>query len=147
MTPHVYEIEVTAVSIDIQGHVNNVEYVRWMQDAATAHSDAVGCTAATRQHGSAWVARSHRIEYLRPAFEGDCLEVRTWVSDIHRRVASLRSYEFVRRGDGVLVARGETEWVYVDSATGRPRSIPEHIRALFPREPPAGEAAPTTPEP
>ena len=26
--------------IDTQGHVNNVVYVRWMQDAATAHWEA-----------------------------------------------------------------------------------------------------------
>ena len=34
-------------------------------------------------------------------------------------------------GDGALLARGETDWVYFDVAAGRPRSIPETIAAMF----------------
>lgn len=128
--PHVHEVEVTAAAIDVNGHASNIEYLRWMQDAAIAHSDAVGCTAATRAAGATWVVRSHHIEYLRPAFAGDRLEVRTWVAD-YRRAFSLRKYELVRQGDGLLLARGETSWAFVDSASGRPRSIPSHIQALF----------------
>ena len=40
-------------------------------------------------------------------------------------------YEFVRAGDGTTLAKGETEWVFVDAQTGRPRSIPQEIQALF----------------
>lgn len=130
MNKHILSIEVTAASIDGLGHVNNVEYVRWMQDAATAHSGTVGCTAATQAAGAAWVARSHHIEYLRPAFEGETIEVRTWVADV-RRAFSLRKYEFVRPADGTLLARGETDWVYVELASGRPRTVPKEIMALF----------------
>jgi acyl-CoA thioester hydrolase len=130
---HVYELEVPASAIDANGHANNVEYVRWMQEAATAHADAVGCTAATRAAGSTWVVRSHHIEYLRPAFVGDRVEVRTWVADF-RRTFSLRKYELVRRGDGAVLARGETDWIFLDSR-GRPRSIPQEIQALFEVQP------------
>ncbi len=130
MAQHIHRIEVSEASIDRLGHVNNVEYVRWMQDAATAHSDAVGCTAATEAAGAAWMARRHQIEYFKPAFAGDRIEVRTWVSDV-RRAFSLRRYEFVRTGDDTLLARGETDWVYVDLTSGRPRSVPQEIRAMF----------------
>ncbi len=133
--PHVYPVEVSASAIDANGHANNVEYLRWMQEAAWSHSDAVGCTAATRSAGATWVVRSHHIEYLRPAFAGDVVEVRTWVADF-RRAFSLRKYELVRRGDGAILARGETDWVFVDATSGRPRSIPEPIRALFDRQAP-----------
>ncbi len=122
------EIKVTDAEIDENGHVNNVEFVRWMQEVAISHSDAAGCTAATRANRAAWFARRHQIEYLRPVRAGEQISVRTWVGDI-RRVASLRRYEFVRGGE--IVARGETDWVYVDSASGRPRSIPQEIRAMF----------------
>lgn len=130
MSEYVYLIEVPASAIDALGHANNVEYVRWMQEAATAHSDAAGCTAATLADGAAWVVRSHRIEYVHAAFAGDVVEVRTSVADV-RRVASLRRYEFVRRGDGALLARAETDWVYVDALSGKPRRIPDTIRAIF----------------
>ena len=32
------ELTVGAESIDIQGHVNNREYMRWMEEAATEHA-------------------------------------------------------------------------------------------------------------
>ena len=128
--PHVYEIAVAESAIDTNGHANNVEYLRWMQDAAAAHSNAVGCTQATRAAGATWVVRSHHVDYLRPAFAGDRIEVRTWVVDF-RRAFSLRKYELVRQGDGALLARGETNWAFVDTSTGRPRSVPEEIQALF----------------
>jgi acyl-CoA thioester hydrolase len=127
---HVYQVEVSTSAIDANGHANNVEYLRWMQEAAWSHSDAVGCTDATRAAGATWVVRSHHVEYLRPAFAREVVEVRTWVADF-RRAFSLRKYELVRRGDGTVLARGETDWAFVDAASGRPRSIPEPIRALF----------------
>jgi acyl-CoA thioester hydrolase len=127
---HRYELKVPESAIDANRHVNNVEYVRWMQEAAVAHSDAVGCTAATQAAGATWVVRTHRIEYRRPALTGDHLEVRTWIAD-YRKVVSLRKYEFHRLGDGTLLAQGETDWVFVDLVTGRPKRIPPEIERLF----------------
>jgi acyl-CoA thioester hydrolase len=110
--------------------VNNVEFVRWMQDAAVAHADARGLTAATREAGATWVVRSHRIEYLRPAMAGDRINVLTWVADF-RRAFSLRRYRFTRASDGTVLARGETDWVFVDVKTGRPKSVPEELKGMF----------------
>lgn len=125
-----YEVRVTASAIDANGHANNVEYVRWMQEAAIAHADAAGCTAATSAAGAMWVVRSHRVEYRRPAVEGDVLCLVTWLHD-YRRAFSTRKYRFERAKDAAVLAEGETEWVFVDVATGRPRSIPAAIAAMF----------------
>ena len=127
---YTYELEVPASAIDANGHANNVEFVRWMQEAAVAHADAVGGTAATSAAGATWVARSHKIEYRRPAFAGDRVRVVTWVGNV-RRAFSLRRYRFERPADGTVLAEGETDWVFVDAATGRPRTVPEAIRAMF----------------
>lgn len=70
------------------------------------------------------------IEYFRPAFEGDEIEVRTWVVNL-RRVRSLRRYEFSRKDDGSLLVNGETDWVFVNVNSGRPMAIPENIASLF----------------
>lgn len=125
-----YEIEVPPSAIDANGHVNNVQYVQWMQEAAVAHFTAAGGTPIMQAHAATWVVRSHQIEYLRPAQAGDRLAVRTWVEDF-RRVMSLRKYEFTRSPDRTVLARGQTEWVFLDLATGRPKSIPPELRALF----------------
>lgn len=77
-----------------------------------------------------WFVREHRIEYLFPAFAGEEVEIRTWVENI-RRVRSLRKYEFVRRSDGKVLVKGETDWVFVDAKTGRPLPIPEEVSKVF----------------
>jgi acyl-CoA thioester hydrolase len=135
---HEYEITVDPSAIDANGHVNNVEFVRWMQDAAVAHADARDLTAATRDAGATWVVRSHRIEYVKPAFVGDRVRVLTWVADF-RRAFSLRRYRFVRANDGTLLARGETDWVFVDVASRRPKSVPEGLKSMFELPPPDWE--------
>ena len=133
-----HEFTVALASVDENGHVNNVEYVKWMQDVAVAHSDTVGCSRATQEAGATWVARSHRIEYLRPAFAGDRIAALTWVCNF-RKVRSVRKYKFLRTTDGAVLAEGETDWVFVDAATGRPRSIPEIVSVLFVLVPPEKE--------
>ena len=125
-----HEFDVGSDVIDPNGHVNNVAYVQWMQDAAVRHGDVRGLTAATREAGATWVIRSHRIDYLRPAMAGDRIKVMTWVADF-RRAFSLRRYRFTRALDGTVLARGETDWVFVDVTTGRPRSVPEGLKSMF----------------
>lgn len=125
---HEFPLEVPPTAIDANGHANNVEYVRWMQDAAISHSDATGCSAATRNAGASWVVHSHHVEYLRPVFAGEKLVIRTWVATM-RKTSSMRKYLFLRGGQ--TVARGETVWVFVDSGTGRPRAIPESVSSVF----------------
>ena len=65
-----------------------------------------------------------------PSFAGDPVTAMTWVADL-RRVQSQRKYRFLRQTDESVLAQGETEWVFVDAATGRPRAIPQPIKALF----------------
>jgi len=128
----VYQIEfkVPDTAVDGNRHVNNVAYVQWMQEAAMGHAEAAGCTRMTRAGGATWVVRTHRIEYLRPAFAGEMLRVETWVADLSR-VRSLRRYKFIRAADGIVLAQGETDWVFVDALTGRPRAIPPEIGQVF----------------
>jgi len=77
-----------------------------------------------------WVVREHKIEYLLPAFAGEEIEIKTWVENI-RRVRSLRKYEFIRKADGKLLVKGETDWVFVDVKTGSPRAVPDTVVKVF----------------
>lgn len=132
--PEIYEhvLTVGPEAIDVNGHVNNVEYVKWMQLVAVAHSAAQGWDDARyQQAGGTWVARSHFIEYLQPAFAGEEVLIKTWVSDF-RKVRSKRKYKMLRKSDGAVLARAETEWVFVNIATGRPVSAFAEVVASFP---------------
>ena len=125
-----YKLTVCPDMVDVNGHVNNIEYLQWMQTAAVLHSEIQGCTKATVALGATWVVRSHYIEYLRPAFAGEDVIVLTWVSDF-RRVKSLRRYRIIRVADNAVLVEGETDWVFVDAKTGRLRSIPANVISAF----------------
>lgn len=124
-----HDLVVPPDAIDAFGHVNNQRYIAWMQEVAMAHSAANGWPMERYLESSgAWVVRSHFIEYLRPAFAGDALEIYTWASSLALREVT-RKYRFRRAGQAL--AKAETKWVYVDIRSGRPRRIPEELLASF----------------
>jgi acyl-CoA thioester hydrolase len=122
---------VPAAAIDLQGHVNNLAYVGWMQDVAIEHSAAAGWPMARYlELGAGWVVRSHFIEYLRPGFAGEVIGAHTWVPRFEQR-STPRRYLFVRESDRQVLAKAETIWVFVDLGTGRRRTIPPELLGAF----------------
>ena len=93
------------------------------------HYEAIGAIQAQGTEAT-WVIREHRIEYFLPAYAGEEVEIKTWVENV-RRVRSLRKYEFIRKADGKMLVRGETDWVFVDAKTGAPRVIPPEVIKTF----------------
>ena len=131
--PAIYTLRHTIVDteIDRQGHVNNVEYVKWMQRAAVEHSTAQGWPPQRYERiGSVWVVRSHTIEYLQPAFAGEQIEVETWVADF-RKIQSRRKYRIVRPSDASLLAIAETNWAFIGLERHVPRRIPKELIESF----------------
>jgi acyl-CoA thioester hydrolase len=124
---YIRSFTIPAEAIDENGHVNNVAYVQWMQDIAVEHYAAIGGIAA-QGNDATWFIREHRIEYFLPAFAGEEIEIKTWVENV-RRVRSLRKYEFVRKSDGKILVKGETDWVFVDAKTGAPLH-PEEVSGI-----------------
>lgn len=123
---------VPEAAIDVNGHVNNVQYVQWMQEAAMAHSAALGWpTARFLSLGRTWIIRSHAIEYFHSAFAGEIIHILTWVADF-QKIRSLRKYKFFRPADGVVLAAAETLFIFCDLATGRPVSIPLEVQQSYP---------------
>jgi acyl-CoA thioester hydrolase len=80
--------------------------------------------------GHLWLAYETAIEYLHPVVYGDTIEVKTWVGDF-RRVRSRRMYEFRKAGEDTLVARANTDWVYLEAGTERPAVVPPEMIAAF----------------
>lgn len=118
-------ILVAPSDIDAQGHVNNVVYLRWMQEAATAHWD----TAAPAEHKAkvSWVVTRHEIDFKAPAFVGEQLVARTWVGEPSGATWE-RFIEIRRTGDDRLLARGRSVYAALDRVTGRPRRVDAELR-------------------
>ena len=129
---HIKSLRVSEEAIDIHNHVNNQEYLRWMQELAIEHSTALGWPLERYlESGASWYVKTHFIDYLRPALLGDTLLACTWVSAMDER-SSPRHTLFLRESDRQIVARAETLWIYVSLKTGRPLRIADDVRAAFP---------------
>lgn len=123
-------MEITPADIDELGHVNNVVYLRWVQDAATAHWRA----AATKeqQEAIAWVALRHEIDYKHPAMPGDAIVASTWVGSAES-VRFERLVEILRANDRKLLAHARTLWCPISRATGRVTRVGDDVRRVFSR--------------
>ena len=121
-------IAVQPDDIDRLGHVNNVVYLRWIQDAAIAHWRVLATPA--QQTEVAWVVVRHEIDYKRPVRLGDGVVARTWVGLASRNTFE-RHTEIVRTSDGKMLAQARTLWCPVDPGTGRPVHVSADIRARF----------------
>jgi acyl-CoA thioester hydrolase len=131
----VHRVTVGDADLDELGHANNIQYVRWLQDAAIAHSSHVGLTYQRYVAlGGVFVVRRHEIDYLRSALRGDALEVRTHVASV-MAAKSERRYEIVRLSDETVIVRALTLWGFIDTTMGRPMRIPDEIYVAFGFEP------------
>jgi acyl-CoA thioester hydrolase len=125
-----FELSFPVVSddIDFLGHVNNVVYLRWVQDVAIAHWRELA--TAQEQATLLWVVVRHEIDYKRPAFLGDTVLARTWVGEAQRRNFE-RHTELLREADGRLLAKARTFWRPIDKATRKAVAVDEVLRARF----------------
>jgi acyl-CoA thioester hydrolase len=114
--------------IDVLGHVNNVTYLRWVQDVAVAHWTAFAPAADLEK--LAWVVLRHEIDYKQPARLGDRIVARTWVGHA-TRVRFERHTELLRASDRALLAKALTLWCPIDPSTGKPAGVSAEVRARF----------------
>lgn len=130
MSAIVFEMTVPVLPGDIykQNHVNNMVYLRWVQDAATAHWQAIASPDA--QNAIDWVVLRHEIDYKMPAMPGDKVLLRTWVGKA-TRLSFERFTEIRRKNDGRLLSNARTLWCPVSARTGRPTRVSAEVRAQF----------------
>jgi acyl-CoA thioester hydrolase len=105
--------------IDELGHVNNVVYLRWVQEASAAHWSTLADEQVRREN--LWVVLRHEIDYSQAAIPGDELHAETWVGETEG-VRSVRHVNILNRS-GKLLASAKTTWCLIDAKTGRPKRV------------------------
>jgi acyl-CoA thioester hydrolase len=125
------DLVVPPSAIDGNGHVNNVQYVQWMQEAAMTHSAALGWPQERfKSLGRTWIIRSHTIEYLHSAYVGETITVFTWVSTFDK-IRTLRKFKFYRAATNTVLATAATLFLFCDLETGRPLHIPREVQDAY----------------
>ncbi|MBI1768425.1 MAG: acyl-CoA thioesterase [Bacteroidetes bacterium] len=121
-----YTIGILPEDIDELGHVNNVIYLRWVQQVAAAHWNSKAARAITDNYF--WVVLRHEIDYLKPALLNDKITAHTWVSSMEG-AKSVRHVKFFANGNALAYAK--TVWCLLDASTMKPKRIGDDIKSIF----------------
>ncbi|MBO3696937.1 thioesterase family protein [Roseivirga sp. E12] len=114
--------------LDELNHVNNVQYLQWIQDVAKQHWEV--CAEQQWVDKYAWVALSHFIEYKKPAFLNDTLLIQTHVHEFDG-VKSNRLVRISNQASGDLIVQSSTSWCMLDREKNRPTRVLEAMVEAF----------------
>lgn len=125
-------ITATPADIDELGHVNNAVWVRWIQDMATAHWQAL----APPEHVAAyiWVVTRHEIDYRGNVSVGETVTGETWVPGKPYGARFDRHVRFTG-ADGKVKVEAISTWALLDRTTGRLLRVRDEIAAPFMERP------------
>lgn len=119
---------VPSSAIDIRNHVNNLAYLEWCLDIAETHWKLKA--PDDFQNKYVWYVIHHAIDYKGEAFEGEELEISTWIEK-NEGVKSERRYKIIRIKDNKTLIEAKTIWCLLNVKTLRPTKITEEISNLF----------------
>ncbi len=128
MKTYTQQFVVEEKHLDELQHVNNVQYLQWVQDIAGAHWQSL--IENSKENFGIWVVRSHFIEYKRQVKLDDFLRVVTHV-EVTEGFQSERHVRFFLGDTDTLVAQCRTQWCYLDPETQKLLRIPEKVHAVF----------------
>lgn len=108
------QVEVTEEHIDKNNHVNNVQYVKWVEEIADEHWDFV--KHKTNNPYDIWMLLDHHIQYKKQVYLGETITIKTYPKT-PEGIRQPRKVEFYCNGQ--LVADSLTLWVFIDKETQR----------------------------
>ena len=121
----VIDIDVQSEHIDELGHANNAVYVTWLEACAWQHSQHLGLGLGDyRRLDRAMAVLRHEIDYLAAAYQGDELQLGTWIVDSDQRLKMKRNFQLIRPADRMTLLRAQTTFVCIQLSTGRPKRMP-----------------------
>lgn len=125
-----FTLTITAGADDIDelGHVNNAVWVRWIQDIAVAHWQAVA--PPEQVETLVWVVTRHEIDYRGNVAAGETVTGETWVPEPPKGARFDRHVRFLGR-DGKVKVQAVTTWALLERATGRLLRVRPDIAAPF----------------
>lgn len=115
---HIKEILITKEHLDQMNHVNNVQYVHWVEEMAKEHWDILRHN--TNYVDDFWFLADHHIQYKKQVYEGDILTVKTY-SQKPDGIRQPRKVEFYKNDE--LMVDSKTLWVLIDKDTQKIKRI------------------------
>jgi acyl-CoA thioester hydrolase len=130
--PYTRRPRVSASDIDELEHTNNTVYVRWCEEAAWAHSAALGMDIADyRRLDRAMAVVEGRYRYLQASYLDDKIETATWITHWDQRLIMTRHFQVRRVADTTTLLRGEVKFACIAISSGKPRRLPPEFIASY----------------
>jgi acyl-CoA thioester hydrolase len=127
--------DVRYAETDQMGVVHHANYLVWFEVARTELCRQAGFHyAEIERQGLLLLVTGAQLSYRAAARYGDAVDVACWVDRVASRGVTF-AYRVAR--DGVLLATGETEHVWVDAGSRRPTRFPADLVEPFRRFLPA----------
>ncbi|NYI08337.1 acyl-CoA thioesterase [Allostreptomyces psammosilenae] len=129
MSRHVYACPIRWSDMDAFQHVNNVVYLRYLEEARVDFMFTLASREGAKGLASGIVVARHEIDYLRPlVHRPEPVTIETWITRLGNASMSL-AYE-IKDGD-LVYARASSVLVPYDLTEGRPRRLSEEERAFL----------------
>ncbi|SFB76447.1 acyl-CoA thioester hydrolase [Nocardioides terrae] len=123
-----YPLHVRFSDVDAYGHVNNVKYFEYFQEARLACVTALSRQAGVDAFPSMVVAQAD-VVYSRPIlFRPEPYDVNTWVARVGRTSLVMESELLA---EGQVLSRARYAMVFFDRATERSVEPPADVRAML----------------
>lgn len=124
-------IKVRNYHIDSYGHVNNAQYLNYLEDARTDFFDELGFSLPSlRARGLQIFITNVNLRYRQPAKLGDTLLVYGWLGELASRRATWQ-HQVLNQQTSELVLTASVSGMFLND--GRLASIPQDIRAVMQR--------------
>lgn len=114
--------------IDVYGHVNNAVWLRWMEELAMTHWNAVA--PAEHREAYVWFVTRHEIDYRGNIGEGESC---TGTTEIREGPSGARfdRYTTFRASNGKVLVEAKTTWAMIDRISGRLLRVPREVVEPF----------------
>jgi acyl-CoA thioester hydrolase len=117
--------------LDALRHVNNANYVHYVEQAALDAATAAGWSLAEQlAAGGRFRAVTHDLEYLEAALYGEALSVVTWPDALTAETLDRRTW-ICRAAAPRPVLRAASRYAWVDAESGEARTMPSALRAAL----------------
>jgi acyl-CoA thioester hydrolase len=128
MSRHAYECHVRFSDVDVYGHVNNVKYFEYYQEARISFVQSLAGGLFDPQSSNRQVVARIDVDYKRPIlFRPEPYAVETWVSHVGTSSYSLGSR--IVDGTDTVYSTAAVTLVAFDVETGRSRPLADDERS------------------
>jgi len=127
----IFEEKIYTYHIDFVGHVNNINYITWMENGRVKLFEAAGIsiTDLLEKQGTLPIITETFIQYKKALFLVNRVQVEVWVSQLNNASAILQFRFYNEKGE--LCTTGYQKGSFIDSNTMRPIRIGGELRDAF----------------